>query len=253
MITIIFGPPRIGKTALMTKFLNDAIFDHSRNRAMQATINAKNEYEGYNLTIPQHCVSANYEATLKRVGYYPRKVRVIDPNKLGFYNEEEKTHFILPYETFAIMEAQSYYNSRKFASFPEWRSNLFEQHGHNNLTFYLDTQRPGLIDVNIRELSQFIEVRALDVAYDKHGWFKNMSWVCRFFDNCGLVDEYMRSGKKDKGLYEEGVITADYNVFEQYSSWALEPKFYVGHKKDDFDLQYSMQYLFDIEKDKETA
>ena len=246
MILIIFGPPRAGKTALMVKLLNDVAFNNERNRAMQRVIMSKNEREGYHLSVPTHCASANFEITFKKQGYKQRQSRVIDPNRLGFANPDVKTHFMLPYETFGIQEAQAYYNSRNFINFPAWKSNLFEQHGHNHLDFILDTQRPGLIDVNIRELSKFLEIRQLDVRYDKNGFFKSISWVVRAFENAGLVDEYMKSGKRDKSLFEEKRIVTENNVFSQYNSWSLEPKFYIGHENEDFDLNYSMQYLQDI-------
>lgn len=245
MITIIFGPPRIGKTAFMVRLLNDVAFDVERNREMQETIKFKNEYEGYNLTIPNHCVAANFEITFEEDGYSPRRARVIDPDRLGFANPDVKTHFILPYETFGIMEAQQYYNSRNFKNFPAWKSNLFEQHGHNHLNFLLDTQRPGLIDVNIRELANFIEIRNLEYKTDRRGLFKELEWTIREFENNGSVDEYMSSAKRDRSLYKQSKITYKRNVFNQYNSWSLESRYYEGHENDDFDLHYSMEYLQD--------
>ncbi len=251
MITIILGPPRAGKTALMVKMLNDVAFDKTRNGAMQRIIMDKNENEGFHLTVPTHCAAANFEITFRKQGFKPRQARVIDPNRLGFYPGEKakiKPHFMLPYETYGIMEAQGYYNSRNFANFPAWQSNLFEQHGHNHLNFILDTQRPGLIDVNIRDLSNFIEIRDLNVNYDKNAFLSNIVWTVREFDNAGLVDEYMKSGKRDKALYKERRIITERNIFSQYNSWSLESKFYTGHEKEDFDLHYSTQYLNDIKQ-----
>lgn len=251
MITIIFGPPRAGKTALMVKMLNDVAFDKARNGAMQKVITDKNENEGFHLTVPTHCAAANFEITFRKQGFRPRQARVIDPNRLGFYageNSKVKPHFMLPYETYGIMEAQGYYNSRNFANFPAWQSNLFEQHGHNHINFILDTQRPGLIDVNIRDLANFIEIRDLRVNYDKNAFLSSIVWTVREFDNAGLVDEYMKSGKRDKALYNERRIITDRNIFKQYNSWSLESKFYTGHENEDFDLQYSSQYLNDIKQ-----
>ena len=246
MITIIFGPPRIGKTAFMVKKLNEIAFDTERNRIMQAVIQAKNDIEGRKLTIPEHCVSANFEITFKKEFYSPRYARVIDPNRLGFANDKVKTHFILPYETFGIMEAQQYYNSREFGSFPKWQSSLFEQHGHNHLNFYMDTQRPGLIDINIRELAKFIEIRNLTIKYDKYDRITEMEWTVREFDNSGAVDEYMKSSKKDRSLYVEYKETYRRDVFKQYNSCYCESKFYEGHDNEDFDLAYSAEYLKDL-------
>ncbi len=79
MITIIFGPPRAGKTALMVKLLNDVAFDKARNGAMQQVITDKNDNEGFHLTVPTHCVAANFEITFRKQGFRPRQARVIDP------------------------------------------------------------------------------------------------------------------------------------------------------------------------------
>lgn len=257
MITIIFGPPRIGKTAFMVYLLNLRAYDFERNRAMQRSIMKKNA-NGFKLTVPTHCASANFEITFRKNGYMPRKSRIIDPKKLGFGGEGRETHFLLPYETIGIMEAQEYFNSRKYAEFKPWQSNLFEQHGHNHLDIIMDTQRPGLIDLNIRELARFIEIRSLDVEYDNHLWFKTITWVIREFDNVGLVDEYMRSGKRDTSCYTERRIVYNYNVLDMYDSYSCEPKFYAGHLNQDFDLKYGnmvcetkedyIQYLEDIKE-----
>lgn len=241
MITIISGPPRIGKTAFMVFQLNELAFDINRNRAMQRAIAIKNE-NGFNLTIPEHCVSANFETTFRRVGHKERHGRIIDPAKIGFGAEGRVTHFLLPYETIGIMEAQEHFNSRKFQSFEEWRSNLYEQHGHQHLDFLLDVQRPGLIDVNVRELSKFIEIQSLDVRYDDHLWFKDMAWVIRSFDCFGAFDAYMNSGKRDKGTYIETEVVSKHNILNSYNSWSLEPKFYAGHLGQDFDLKYCQSF-----------
>ena len=240
----------------MVYMLAQAVFNYQRNRAMQLTLEDKNR-NGFNLTIPQHCVAANFNVTFRKQGHKPRQARVIEPKKLGFGGQDRKTHFLLPFETIGIMEAQEHFNSRKYSDFESWRSNLFEQHGHNHLDFYLDTQRPGLIDLNVREISRFIEIRSLDVKFDKHEWFKNMTWTIREFDNCGLIDEYMRSGKKDRSCYVERKVKSESNVLKMYDSWSLEPKFYAGHLNEDFDLKYCesfgptkddyIQYLKDIE------
>ena len=120
-------------------------------------------------TIPKHCVSANYDMTFHKYRYSPRYSRRINPYRLGFANPFVDTHFNLPFECIFITEAQKYLNSRMSVYFPDWQSRWYEQHGHNDLDMFLDTQRPMLIDVNIRELSRFIEILRLDRAYDARG------------------------------------------------------------------------------------
>jgi len=239
MITIIFAPPRTGKTSLMTHLLNEQAFNRERNRAMYNEIIQK-QANGFNkLTIPQHCVSANYDITFRKFRYSPRQNRLINPYRLGFDNKFVKTHFTLPYEVIGITEAQKYLNSRMSMYFPEWQSRWYEQHGHNNLDIFLDTQRPMLIDVNIRELAQFIEIVKLDISFNEYKKVNSMQWLLRKIDNSSLFDKYIASGKKDKDCYTEKTIIADYNVFNCYDSQSCKPKFYAGHLEEDFDYMES--------------
>ena len=238
MITIIFAPPRTGKTCFMTHMLNLRAFDRDRNRLMQKEIISKNQ-NGFNLSIPKHCVSSNYAIGFRKFGYRLRPSRVINPFRLGFKNKFVKTHFNLPYEVIGITEAQKYLNSRMSMYFPEWQSRWYEQHGHNNLDIWLDTQRPMLIDVNIRELSQFIEIISLKIGYDNYGKVCALKWKIRKIENSQLFDKYMSSGKKDKSCYTEETVIANYNVFALYDSQSCKPKFYDGHLDEDFDIQES--------------
>ena len=240
MITIIFAPPRTGKTCFMTHVANGYAFDKARNRAMAREIVGKIQ-SGFNgiKTVPIHCVSANYDMTFKRYRYSPRFSRRINPYRLGFDNPFVKTHYNLPYEVICITEAQKYLNSRLSMYFPDWQSRWYEQHGHNDLDVYLDTQRPMLIDVNIRELSQFIEIVKLDITYDGFGKPCSLTWHIRRIENSSLFDKYMASGKQDRSCYTADVVTADYNVFACYDSQCCKPKFYQGHFDEDFDYSPS--------------
>ena len=238
MITIIFAPPRTGKTCFMTHILNLHAFDKLRNKQMRQEIMRKNA-NGFNLTIPKHCVSSNYDITFRKYGYSPRFNRRINPYRLGFDNEFVKTHFNYPYEAIGITEAQKYLNSRMSMYFPEWQSRWYEQHGHNNLDIYLDTQRPMLIDVNIRELAQFIEIIKLTIFRDNYRKICKLQWKIRIIENSSLFDKYVSSGKQDNSCYTEEIVEADYNVFACYDSQSCKPKFYAGHFEEDFDINES--------------
>ena len=238
----------------MTYLLSRIAFNRERNNQMANEIEKKNK-NGFNLTIPKHCVSANYNITFRKFGYRPRHSRVINPFRLGFKNSFVKTHFNVPYEAIGITEAQKYLNSRMSMYFPEWQSRWYEQHGHNNLDILLDTQRPMLIDVNIRELAQFVEIMKLKIFYDDYGKVKKLKWTIRRIENSSLFERYMASGKQDKSCYKEETVTANYNVFALYSSQSCKPKFYDGHFNEDFDINESkpideslqgyIQYLLD--------
>ncbi len=240
MITIIFAPPRTGKTCFMTHIAQQAAFDRERNNRMCREIFSK-QASGFKSiqTIPPHCVSANYDMTFHKFGYSPRLSRRINPYKLGFANPYVKTHFNLPFECICITEAQKYLNSRMSMYFPDWQSRWYEQHGHNDLDIWLDTQRPMLIDVNIRELSQFIEIMSLEFSYNDYGRIDGLRWHIRHIENSSLFDKYLSGGKQDESCFTEDTVTADYNVFDCYDSKCCKPKFYDGHLKQDFDYSAS--------------
>lgn len=224
------------------------MFNSERNLMMRNEIENKIQNGFTNIkTIPRHCVSANYDITGRMFGYSLRYNRRINPYRLGFANEFVKTHFNLPYEVICITEAQKYLNSRMSRNFPDWQSRWYEQHGHNNLDIFLDTQRPMLIDVNIRELSHFIEIIKLNVHKDKYGMIQGMTWTIREIENSSLFDRYMSSGKKDTSCYTEKNITADFNVFECYNSQSCKPNFYKGHMDEDFDYEQSKPLQENIE------
>ncbi len=238
MITIIFAPPRTGKTCFMTHCLVQTMFDRQRNLAMQNEILQKQQNGFKNIkTIPIHCVSANYDITGKQFRYSPRFSRRINPYRLGFSNNFVKTHFNLPYECIGITEAQKYLNSRLSMYFPDWQSRWYEQHGHDDIDIFLDTQRPMLIDVNIRELAQFFEIIKLTIHKDERGKIIGLTWKIRKIENSSLFERYMASGKKDIDCYTEEEVTANYNVFDCYDSKSCKPKFYQGHLEEDFDYQ----------------
>ena len=82
MITIIFAPPRTGKTCFMTHCLRQIAFDSERNRKMAKEIITKNN-NGFKLTIPKHCVSSNYNIKFRKFGYSPRHSRAPPPSQIS--------------------------------------------------------------------------------------------------------------------------------------------------------------------------
>ncbi|MCL2229163.1 MAG: zonular occludens toxin domain-containing protein [Firmicutes bacterium] len=236
MITIIFGSPRAGKTALMTHLLTTAMFDRARYRDMARAIENKNE-NGFCLSIPRHCVVANYDVIGRKFGFRPRISRRINPFRLGYANDKVKTHFLEPYTLVGITEGQKYFNSRMSLYYPDWQSRWFEQHGHNNYDIFIDVQRPKLIDLNIRELAQFIEIVKKENRHDPNGRVIGIKWIVRRITGSAELEQYFASGKRDTSTYTQEIITCDYNVHACYNSQMCKPKFYEGHMDEDFDTK----------------
>ncbi len=240
MIYIVFAPPKTGKTLYLVLKANEYAFDIERNRAMKNDL-IKLQKMGFEKikTIPDCCVSSNFDMTFKKFRHNDRKPRRINPYRLGFSNKFVKTHFNFAYESIFITEAQKYLNSRMSLYFPDWQSRWYEAHEHDFLTIFLDTQRPMLIDSNIRELSKFIEVIGFKRTYNNLGKFLKIEIETRVIDNDGLFKIYIDSGKKDKNCYTTIKETFFVDPFNMYDCRSCKPKFLEGHFDEDIDYKKS--------------
>lgn len=242
-IYIIFGLPRAGKTCLMSHIANCVMYDYERNDVMQYAVRELNE-KGFNLKIPVHTVSANYDITGFKYLCSETHARKINPYFLGikdFAPEGAKLHLDIPYGVYFIQEAQRYLNSRRSANFPDFQSRWYETLGHNKMVVFLDCQRPGLIDLNIRANARFIEVRNLNIEKNKYGEIKGLKWHVRHIESSEALDVYLQSGRQNSAIYTEDIIEADYNVFEIYDSFNYKERFYKNREKEAFDLYSNLE------------
>lgn len=220
MITIVFGKPGCGKTAFLTanaaQYLNGSALDGELYDDCVEELQQLNS-EGFKFELPQHSpVYSNYPITVQSgVNEYAGSF-YIDGFHMGFENNDVDTFNVLPVSKIFLAEAQRYYNSRKSKDLPDWVSRFFEEHRHFGLDIMLDVQRPGLIDVNIRELAEeFIEVEQITQRKDEYGYITETDFYCKVFNDWKFVDKYL-SGAAD--LYEKRIYAFDFNVFEYYQS-----------------------------------
>lgn len=243
-INIIFAEPRKGKTSFMTAILNYFCYDKVRNKLQRKEVLILNN-GGFDLKFPNSATCSNYDILFKKFRYSRIKTRRINPYRLGFFNDKVKTIFVSPYDVIGITEAQKYFNSRMSKKYPDWQSRFYEQCGHNYLLFFLDCQRPKLIDANIRDLSKFIEIVDLEKKY-KGNKIVGLVWTIKLIENSSLLDNYLSNGKNvDFPIYKVGI---DYNVFDLYNSRSSQPQFFKGH----FDEQFVNENFEQVEKTKES-
>lgn len=229
-VNIIFAPPRMGKTSFMVALLNHFTFDKLRRKQQRFAVNML-RLGSFTVVTPRCPTCSNFDIEYKKFRHSRIKTRKINPFKLGFFNGKVKTHFVAPYDVFGITEAQKPFNSRMSKKYPDWQSRFYEQCGHNNLLFFLDCQRPKLIDVNVRELAKFIEIVHLEKVY-KDNKIVRLIWTINVIDNSSLLDNYLSNGKNLN--FPQYNVAVDYNVFEQYNSRSSKPLFFEGHFEEDF-------------------
>lgn len=217
MITIVFGKPGSGKTAYMTadavRYMNNSAECLELQRVSSAQVAELNA--GYTLPTLSP-VYSNYPITVP-YGYGKRRVSFyVDGFHMGFANDFVPVVFLPPESRIYLAEAQRYYNSRKNKDFPEWVSRYFEEHRHYGLNIMLDVQRPGLIDVNIRELCErFVEVQQLRHQIDGAGNILRTVFLLREFPDWKTVDKYLNGDDKAGKTVAEKF---EGNVFSHYKS-----------------------------------
>ncbi len=244
MITMIYAPPRTGKTALMTNFALSYMHGISARRdikACQRVLEPLNN-NGFQLALrpdAKHLVFADY--TIGRDRKWQKTNWEIDGYYLGMPNAPKtdekgtviaKAHpvlFLPPCSRIFLDESQKYYDSRKSNYLSDFVSRFYELHGHYKMNIWLTVQRPGLIDLNIRELSQcVIEVDHMEHKYI-HGLLRQTIWHCFEYDNVALAIRNIESGKRLDGGKKTRYIF-DGNIFRHYDAENWFPAFLKGRE-----------------------
>lgn len=185
------------------------------------------------------CVQSGYK---KYNGSY-----YVDGFHLGFANEYVNVINVLPGSKIFLSEAQRYYNSRKSKDLPDWVSRFYEEHRHYDLDIFLDVQRPGLIDVNIRDIAgKFVEIEQLTQSVDKDGKITGTTFYIKEFDDWKHVESYITADTKN---YVKKVVPFKFNVFDNYQSKSYYRNFLPAT---DFDYREHIA-LEDVEQDVELA
>ena len=235
MITIIFGSNGVGKSSLMTHFLNESAFDARRIFQGQKEVFCLNQDLGLNIPTPDHLTYLNGAATFRKVGFDPRENLQLYPGRLGIQSEapeDVKCQFILPYATLGIDEAQTWFSSRD-GHVENYQFSFFEKHRHNNLNIYMSTTRARLIDLRIRELAQGMHVLSRKVTEDGYGRMK-VEWLVNLID-VGEMEGYINAPIQDRKLYARKTkITCNRNIFEIYDPESCKDLFYKGFSGSDF-------------------
>lgn len=219
MITIIFGKPGAGKTSLMAHFLQDLYAKQGKSLLKKSIseIERVNETRKTPLTLPDRPpIYSDFEVWI-HTGYNKWFIPYfINGYYFGLANENMPTQFVFPYAKIFLSEAQRYFDSRKSSTFPRFAASAFEMHRHYGLDIWLDVQRVGLIDLNVRELcKRFIEVQDVEHTTSGTGEITASEWKCREFETSADVDLYLKSGDK---VYAETSYRHEGNIFSGVDS-----------------------------------
>lgn len=233
MITIVFGAPGVGKSALMTRFIKQLYMEQGRAilSSCQNHIAKINAERGSALTVPDKVPIFSDFKTRFKVGYQKwYETYFINGFYLGMSNDTLNVMTVPPGSKIFLSEAQRYYNSRQSRTMPDFVSRMYEMHRHYWLDIYMDTQRPILIDANIRELCKhFIEVQKLEHETDFAGRILSSKFYCREFLCWSDTEIYLESGAE---TYTPTVYENRGNIFNCFDSFNYFDEFVPPEGKD---------------------
>lgn len=233
MITCVCGLPGVGKSALLAFFAKSLYQTQGRSllRNCVEAVELLNLKRKHKLTAPTKCpIFSDFEIKflVDYETYY--STYFINGFYVGLENDDVPIINTPPYSTYFLSEVQRYYDSRKSKTLPDWVSRWFETHRHNHYNIYMDLQRIGLLDLNIRDLgAEFLEVIKMEHSYNSFGFITGTKWYCNKFDSWEDFDVYLTSGKKTAN-----VVTFENrgNIFNCYNSYAYADEFVPGVRED---------------------
>lgn len=221
-IKMVFGVPGSGKSAFMTfqelGFMGGAPAFNAL-RSCNGLIRQLND-SGFKLELPSVKHLAFSDWTVLKDPYTKITNNEIDGFRLGLPNKRHDTLFIPPFSKIFLDEAQKYLNSRRRIA--TYISRFYEMARHFYIDILLASQRPALIDLNVRELADtVIKIERMEHEY-KHEMLTRTEWIVREFENCAAAIRYIESGEKGKAGEKKSYVY-DGNIFRHYDAHNFFP------------------------------
>ena len=248
MITIIFGDPGDGKTALMTMIAMSKMIEEGYDYWWQSArrIDLLKAGGFFNLEyLPQrHTVYSDYEIKSK----YPKvESYYTDGYKIALPNPFFETMFFAPYSQIFLDEAQKYYDSRMSKFLRDCVYRFYQLHRQNHLDIYMTCQRLSNIDINIRQIAgRYILCKGCKVEKDSYDRIIKMEIKYFEFSNMGDAEKYYTEGKCSEKVKEK-IFRYDSDIFQNYNSYANEPAFYAGNYYKSYDCYTEEGYVDTVE------
>ncbi|MDE6104102.1 MAG: hypothetical protein K2G38_00230 [Clostridia bacterium] len=216
----LFGDRGAGKSAFLMYNVAEVYFEHGQ----EILENSRRKIEEINRTrktklkppekVPIYC---NFKCKITNPDGSVYEPYYIKGSEIGIGKKYKKLY---PCAVIFIDEAQNEFNSK--LDLPRAVSAFFEKSRHADFEIWIASQRPILINKDIRDLSRhFVHIYKLDMTEAHFGIICHLKWHCREFDNRADVDEYVEQIKHDKGekiSYRETVYDSSGDILDYYDN-----------------------------------
>ncbi len=226
MLTGVFGLPGKGKSSLLTHIIMSLYRTEGRKLLSRSCerIEEINKEHGLDLVKPWK-VPIYSDFRVKFLVDYEKYYEPYFVN--GFYiglsNDNLPVQYLVPGSKVFLSEVQRYFNSRDRRGLPDHVSRFFEMHRHYGLDVYMDMQRPQLLDLNIKDITErFIEVLGMEHKTDFSGRIISSKFICRAFFGWRDTERYLNNGEK---TYQEIEIEHEGNIFRCFDSHTFADEF----------------------------
>lgn len=216
----VFGERGAGKSVFLVSNLAQIYFECGQKllERSRRIIEEQNKTRKQKLTPPDKVpICCNFKVKIPNPDGSIYEPYYIKGSEIGIGKKYKK---IYPGAVIFIDEAQNEFNSKN--DLPRAVSAFFEKSRHADFEIWLASQRPILINKDIRDLSRhFVQIYKLEMTKAPFGIICGLKWHCREFDSRADVDEYVdlsKKGKADIVSYRETVYKSGGEVLDYYDS-----------------------------------
>ncbi len=254
MITQLFGTTGTGKSANLARIVYETYFKRGDVMLELCKEQIRKDNIEFGLDCPFPTKPPIFVGPFLDVKFEVDFEEFFEPYFLAPYHlgikEEGKddfpVQFFPPHSLLIIPEAQRYFDARQSGTFPPRVSNFFEKHRHQHLDIILESQRPDLIDLNIRRLThKFVEMRGIENETNFAGRVNATTWHTREFNGWNAVNDYLNGKNED---YTDEDINHNGNIFSCFDSYACRGEFLPKGKTDKESYTFLESYAAAMQK-----
>lgn len=224
----IFGGRGAGKTAFLMRVIAEIYFERGQEiwDNSRRILEKENKKRKTPLRLPDRVpIYCNFKVRIPNPDGSYYEPYPIKGSEIGIGKKYKKLY---PGAVIIIDEAQDEFNAK--SDLPRAVSAFFEKSRHADFEIWIASQRPILINKDIRDISRhFVHIYKLDKDEAHFGIICGLKWHCREFDSRADVDEYVelsKHGKADTISYRETTYESGGDMLDYYDTKSCLDEFF---------------------------